>query len=350
MLVCNFALQQIHFNAKKLTFLLRICSTQIIIFKGYLSRKYFMRPLLNNSFFSLWLIASMFFTPLSGFALTYPLLPSTDIVGEVHTAAIRTNQSLLDLGLRYNLGYYEILEANPELHPKLAKPGTEVTMATQFILPDTLREGVVVNLAELRLYLYPEGGKQVITLPVGIGKYGWDTPIGEAEIIDKRKNPKWYVPEGVYLDMKKRGVIIPRIWPAGPKNPLGKYAMRLSIPGYDIHGTNRNDGVGRRSSAGCIRMLNEDVAEVYANVEVGTKVTIVNQPFKIGVDSQHVFLEAHMPLYEKSTAIQKHDFFPDAKAVVEAFLKTHKNATIDWSQVKLAVQNFSGIPFQIGQV
>lgn len=308
-------------------------------------RLFFKQKWVRVSFFGL-----IMFKMSTLWALTYPLQTDTDMVGEVHTAELRVNQTLLDLGLRYNLGYYEVLEANPLLHPKLTQPGTEVVMATQFILPDTPHEGVVINLAELRLYLYPEDGGNVITLPIGIGRYGWDTPLGETEIIDKRKDPKWYVPEGVYLDMKKRGVIIPRVWPAGPKNPLGKYAMRLSIPAYDIHGTNRNDGVGRRSSAGCIRMLNEDVAEVYNNVEVGTKVTIVNQPFKIAVKDQNVFLEAHTPLYEESIAIEKQDFLPDAKIAIAAFLEKHPHVTVDWNKVQKAVQEFSGIPVEIGHI
>ena len=163
------------------------------------------------------------------FALEYPLASDQEVVGEVHTAKLRAKQSLMSVAQHYNLGYYEVLEANPTVSPKLATADTELLMPTEFILPDAERVGVVLNTAELRVYVYPEDKNQVITLPAGIGRFGWETPLGEAEIKDKRKNPFWTVPESVYLDMKRRGVIIPRKWPPGPKNPLGKYAMRITI-------------------------------------------------------------------------------------------------------------------------
>jgi L,D-transpeptidase ErfK/SrfK len=147
--------------------------------------------------------------------------------------------------------------------------------------------------------------------------------------------------------MKRRGVIIPRKWPPGPKNPLGKYAMRITIPGYDIHGTNRDDGVGRRTSAGCVRMYNNDVAEVFNNVDIGTKVTIVNQPYKVGHKGGDILLEAHMPLYEQ---MNDAEYKPQnvAKAAVEAYLKTHPRAKIDWTKVKTVVADHSGLPSRIG--
>jgi len=243
-----------------------------------------------------------------------------------------------------------MLEANPQLHPKQIFRGTQVTLPTQFILPNAPREGVVVNLAELRLYLYPTNHSQVMTYPVGIGKFGWETPTGDAEILDKRKDPKWYVPESVYLDAQKRGINIPKVWPAGPKNPLGEYAMRISIPSYDIHGTNREDGVGRRTSAGCIRMLNKDVAELFDNIDVGTKVTIVNQPFKIGVKDKIIYLEAHAPLYEQIVANKKANVISEAKQIINAFLIKYKSSIVDWDKVTQVVEQSSGIPSPIGVI
>ena len=282
------------------------------------------------------------------FGISFPLAPNTDVVGEVYTTVTQRRQTLLDLGLRHGLGYYEILEANPNLPPKSVKSQTKVVIANQFILPDAPREGIVVNLPELRLYLYPPDGQQVITFPVGIGRYGWSTPQAEAKIIDKRKNPQWYVPESIFLDMQRRGITIPRVWPASPKNPLGQYAMRLDIPGYDIHGTNRKDGVGRRTSAGCIRMLNEDIAEVYYHVDAGTKVSIVNQPFKIGVKGQDIFFEVHIPLYEETIIQSSADFEQAAQKIVRKFLMKNPGVSIDWEKVKEAVQNPTGIPIVIG--
>ena len=284
----------------------------------------------------------------TSFAIHYSLSANIDIVGEPRWVKLQLGQNLQTLGQRYNLGYYEVLEANPTIHPKLAERGTEVLLATQFILPNAPREGVIVNIAELRLYLYPDDNNEVITLPIGIGKPGRETPLGKMNIYDKRKDPTWYIPESIYYELKSRGMrVSPEPWPPSPKNPLGKYAMRLSLLGYDIHGTNKDTGVGRRTSAGCIRMYNDDVAEVFHHVEVGTPVRIINQPYKIGIKDSKIYLEAHKPLQEDRKESQE-EYLADVKAVIKKFMQSHKNITINWRAVANVINSFSGIPVEIG--
>ncbi len=301
--------------------------------------QFFLR-LIVTAFLAGWLSAS--------FAIHYSLSENIDVVGKSQIVKLQLGQNLQMLGKKYNLGYYEILDANPTLHPKLVERGTDILLATEFILPDVPREGVVVNIAELRLYLYPEDSSEVITLPIGIGKPGWETPLGEMTIYDKRKDPTWYIPESVYYELRSRGMrVSPKPWPPSAKNPLGKYAMRLSLLGYDIHGTNRDDGIGRRTSAGCIRMYNEDVAEVFNHVEIGTVVRIINQPYKIGVKDSKIYLEVHKPLKEDRKMNQE-EYLSDVKELIEKFAADHKKSSINWSAVTNVVNNFSGIPVKIG--
>jgi L,D-transpeptidase ErfK/SrfK len=167
-------------------------------------------------------------------------------------------------------------------------------LPTQFVLPDAPREGLVVNLAQLRVFYFPKrkpGELQtVITHPIGIGKVGWSTPEGTTKIVGKMKNPAWFPPSSVRKEHAEAGDPLPRRVPAGPDNPLGAHLMKLGWPSYLIHGTNKPYGVGMRSSHGCMRFYPEDIAQLYDAVPIGTKVQVVNQPVVFGWrgDSLHV--------------------------------------------------------------
>lgn len=269
----------------------------------------------------------------------------SNIIGEVQTTQVKEGDSLESLARNYNLGYYEILEANPNIDPLNLEPGTELVIPTKFILPDAPRQGIVVNLSELRLYYYTEDGKQVLTEPVGIGRQGWETPEGEAVITDRRENPTWTAPTSVRVDMAKRGVYVPPKVPPGPGNPLGKHAMRLSMVGYVIHGTNRPNGVGRRVSAGCIRMFPEGVEKLYTDVTVGSKIKIVDQPVKIGWSQGQMYLEVHRPLSETKQKYRGH-YQSHVKKLIKQALKSHPQK-VDWQQVRVLVDNEIGIPEKI---
>lgn len=282
------------------------------------------------------------------FAQSYPLPPKdSQIIGAPQWIKIEPNQTLADIAREHHIGYYEILEANPQIDPLNLVLGASVLIPSEFILPDTPRDGVVINIAELRLYYYPKGKPVVVTVPVGIGRQGWETPIAFAKIKDKRENPTWTAPASVREDMAKRGVYVPPVTPPGPDNPLGNHAMRISIPGYVIHGTNYPAGVGKRTSAGCIRMYPEDVAALFNNVDVGTPVYIINEPFKAGWKGDQLYLEAHRPLKE-----QREIYHGDYTSLVRtAILKatTQKVAMVQWDEVKKITAQHIGIPQVIGR-
>jgi L,D-transpeptidase ErfK/SrfK len=228
----------------------------------------------------------------------------TDIVGHLQVATARYEDTLADIARRYDLGYDEIIAANPGVDPWLPGKGTPVVLPTEFVLPGGARDGLVLNLASMRLFYYPkpEAGKpaEVITHPMGIGREGWQTPVGALYITQKVANPTWTVPASVRKEHAEQGDPLPPIVPPGPDNPLGAYAMRLSNPSYLIHGTNKPWGVGQRVSHGCIRLYPEDIARLFPEVPEGTPVRIINEPYLAGWRDGQLYLEAHPPLAEDS--------------------------------------------------
>ncbi len=250
-----------------------------------------------------WLTAWLWSWTVVAAAAVYPLPPpGEDLVGEVITVVAEAEDTLLDIARRFGLGYNEIVAANPGVDPWLPEPGTEIVVPARFVLPSVPREGIVVNLAEMRLYYFPprqrDGSGVVMTFPLGIGQEGWATPTGVTRIVDKRRDPAWVVPESIRRASAAQGEPLPAVVPPGPDNPLGKFALRLGITSYLIHGTNKPYGVGRRISHGCLRMYPEDIEILFDEVEVGTPVRIVDHPYKVGRAEGVLYLEAHEPIQE----------------------------------------------------
>ena len=220
-------------------------------------------------------------------------------IGSILSVVVSKKITIEDLARKYDLGFDELIHANPNLSKKkYVLPGNVVVLPTRFLLPDSIHKGIVINLPEKRMYVYK--ADNVYTYPVGIGRQGWATPEGLLYVISKKKNPHWFVPKAVLAAQKANGVNLPKVMLPGPDNPLGKHAIRLSKRNYLIHGTNDPSGVGKRSSAGCIRMYPEDIKELYGLVYKKMPVHIVNQPFKISKIAGDWFIESHAPLIEDS--------------------------------------------------
>jgi L,D-transpeptidase ErfK/SrfK len=220
-----------------------------------------------------------------------------DVVGHLQVTRAHEEDTLSDIARRFNIGYEEILRANPKIDPWLPHEGTPIVLPTQFVLPDAPHSGVVINLAALRLYYYPPVKKgelqTVITHPIGIGQVGWSTPVGNTKIVRKKADPTWYPPLSVRKEHAEDGEILPAKIGPGPDNPLGRYAFTLDWPSYLIHGTNQPYGVGLRASHGCIRLYPEDIAQLFDKIPVGTKVTVVNQPQVYGYRGDTLYLQSY---------------------------------------------------------
>lgn len=278
-------------------------------------------------------------------AAEYPLPPDNSrLIGENTTYVVPNDGKPLEAAAaKYQIGLIGMLEANPGTDPYLPKPGTVLTIPSQMLLPDTKREGIVVNLAELRLYYYPKGEDKVIVLPIGIGQLGRNTPEMVTSVSQKIPNPTWTPTANIRKAYLKDGIKLPGMVPAGPDNPMGLFAMRLSAGTgqYLIHGTNANFGIGMRVSSGCIRLRPDDIEALFNMVPKGTRVQIINQPIKVAVEPDGKrYIEVHQPL----SHTDKDD--PQTKPIVltAAEKKFIKNKETNEDVVKQAIERRSGMP------
>jgi L,D-transpeptidase ErfK/SrfK len=263
----------------------------------------------------------------------------SDLVGYVQKTIVGKEDTLPDIARRFDVGYEEMVTANPGVDPWLPGAGKEVVVPTQFVLPAAPHEGVVVNVAAMRIFYFPphkKGEPQIVfTHPIGIGRVGWKTPEGTTKIVSRQKDPVWVVPKSVHDEHAEDGEILPAVVPAGPDNPLGAYMFRLQWPSYLIHGTNKPYGVGMRSSHGCIRLYPEDIAVFFDMIPIGTKVTVVNQPYLFGWRDGALYLQAYGVMEDDSR-----DWSKNRKALLAKLLnpKLRKNIAdhdkdIDWQRV-----------------
>lgn len=274
--------------------------------------------------------------------------PGNDMIGEIRYAVVQKGDNFGSLAQKYDIGYYELIEANPDMDPEHPRVGATIVLPERHILPNVPRVGIVVNLAEMRLYYFPKGQSEVWTYPAGIGQMGWMTPLGHYQVLDKMAEPTWYVPDSIRDFRASQGVLLPKVVKPGPDNPLGHFAMRLSWTTYLIHGTNDPTGIGRRSTSGCMRLYPWDIEQLFGMVPKGTPIQIINDPYKIGWNNNKLYLEVHVPLQEdtKNSLIQ--DFTPLTKQVAE--LTAHKPARIDWKQAFELARAQEGIPQVIGNL
>lgn len=291
---------------------------------------------------------SLFFS-VSAFAAVYPLKPNSDVVGELKLVITKYEDSFITLADRYDVGFVELVQANPDVDPWIPGDGTLVIIPSRHILPPkSQRTGIVINVAEMRLYYFPKSGDKVYTYPLGIGRDQWKTPVARFTIIGKQEKPTWYVPKSIHEEARLEGRTLPASIGPGPNNPLGEHAMRLSDPSYLIHGTNKPAGIGRRVSHGCINMFPKDVAELYKMTPVGTSVNIVHEPYKAGWSEGYLWLEAHLPLEDYQD--------PKANYSLNQLMQITQKATlnipadIDWALAKRFHEHTRGIPMVIGKL
>lgn len=279
------------------------------------------------------------------------VLPPSDqsLIGSLRTVNARDGDTFSDIARRYSIGFDEIRMANPGVDAWLPGEGTEVLIPGRFILPDAPREGIVVNVPEMRLYWFPpasQGSKrEVVTYPVSVGRGEWQTPVAETTVVRKDLNPTWFPTANTRADYAARGEPLPASVPPGPDNPLGVHSLRLGLPAYLIHGTNRPYGIGMKVSRGCLRLYPEDIEQLFQEVAVGTRVRIVNQPYKAGWHLDHMYIEVH-PEFPEPEDEQFDNLEPLIK-VIQVAARNGPVREIDWDEVRRAAEERSGIPVRI---
>jgi L,D-transpeptidase ErfK/SrfK len=265
--------------------------------------------------------------------------------GESRTYRVRGKSTLLDVARHYDLGYVEVVAANPGIDPWMPGSGARVVLPDLHLPPSGEHEGIIINLADMRLYYFAKG-EPMRSYPIGIGREGLSTPLGHTTVVRKVKNPTWRPT----ARMRRDDPTLPAEVPAGPDNPMGTRALYLGFAPYAIHGTNRPFAVGRRVSSGCLRLYSRDIVDLYERVTVGTKVTVVDEPVKLAWIGGELYMEAH-PTQQQALALEAGKpiasrMTPAIAAAVKAAAKDAVDR-IDWDRVKQIAAERRGYAMRI---
>ena len=263
-----------------------------------------------------------------------------DVIGRMAVIKLEKGDTLPDIARHFSLGINTVSAANPGVDIWVPEAGRRILLPLSFILPDTRRKGIVINLAAMRLFYFKKDGtlSAVSTYPVGIGTTEQPTPMGKMYITRKKFRPTWHVPAVIAKDHRKKGDPLPAKVPPGPLNPLGEYALYLNKSGYLVHGTNKPASIGLRATYGCIRLYPEDINRLYENTPVKTPVRIVNQPYLVGQRDGVIYLEAHRPFEGSGTA--------ELKKIYAKLKNIEKKSghALDWRKVGKVIGEARGFP------
>jgi L,D-transpeptidase ErfK/SrfK len=277
---------------------------------------------------------------------SFALTSDQAAMGALGAYVARDGDTLLDVARRFDLGYTQLVTANPGVDPWQPGVGRRITLPGFYLLPDGPHRGVVINLVQNRLYYFPPTGGAVETYPIGVGVQGSSTPIGATRVVAKSAHPRWVPPPSIRREMPE----LPAVVPPGPDNPLGDYALQLGWPTYLIHGTNKPDGVGRNVSHGCIRLYPEDIARLFHEVAVGTPVRVVNER----VQTAWIGGDLYVAVYPTKSQEEQIDVGERATPIVPPRLKQRVAAAageragdVDWNVVERAGRDHTGIPVRV---
>ncbi|MFK7839495.1 MAG: L,D-transpeptidase family protein [Bdellovibrionales bacterium] len=280
-----------------------------------------------------------------------PVLAAYDkpYIGEIIKYRAKHEDTFVHLARDYNLGFTEMRAANPYVDPWLPGKGTELILPARHLLPDAGREGVVINLPEMRLYAFIHGDDAPSTFPIGIGREGLNTPEGITKVTRKKEGPTWTPTPR----MRREDPELKPYYPPGPDNPLGTHALYLGWPTYAIHGTNKPFGIGRRISSGCIRMYPENIQALYELIPVGTRVQVVNQPIKLAWINNRLYLEAH-PEMEQAIQMEEYGVVSAPKLSEEDLKRIIRVAganeeKLRWPAIRMAIKERAGYPVEIAR-
>ena len=270
-----------------------------------------------------------------------------DYVGKMEMYRANYEDTLVHLARKHNLGFVEMRAANPTLDPWIPGDGARVVLPKQSLLPDAPRSGIVINLPEMKLYFYKTPGAEPLVYPISPGREGLYTPVGTTSIVSKRENPTWTPTPR----MIKEDPTLKPFYPPGPDNPLGTHALYLGWDQYRIHGTNKPYAIGRLASSGCIRMYPEHIKALYPMVPTGTKVTVVDQPVKVGWIDDKMYVEVS-PTMEQSSKVEQMGDFKSYEITKEDMSRITTKAgafsdRIDWEAVRKAVREHRGYPVAV---
>jgi L,D-transpeptidase ErfK/SrfK len=271
-------------------------------------------------------------------------------VGDQQIYIAHKDDTLVHIARRFGLGFVELRAANPQVDPWIPGEGTKLNLPSRHLLPDAPRNGIVINLPEMRMYAFLNGSAAPATFPLGVGREGLETPMGSTTVVRKQEGPIWRPTPR----MRREDPTLPEVVYQGPDNPMGTHAMYLGWPSYAIHGTNKPYGIGRRSSSGCLRLYPENIIDLFEMTPVGTRVTVVNQPIKLAWIDGVLYMEAHPELEQAFQMEETGQVFAskmseqDMETIVKA-AGEHRDR-LHWATIRNEVRNRSGMPVMIARM
>lgn len=294
------------------------------------------------------IVISMLGRVLAAEELELPESREDSVIGELYYTRPGSDETLLDIARTFDFGYDQIVLANPTINRWVPSVIDRILLPSRYILPDAKREGIVINLAELRLYYYPPLSSVVLTYPISTGKMDWKTPLGKTSVIRKEKDPGWAPPKTIREEREREGEFVPDYIPGGAENnPMGAFALRLGVKGYFIHGTDEGHafGIGMRVTHGCIRMYPEDIEELYARVTIGTPVYIVDEAVKLGWRRGRLYLEVHRPIDLEERQAMKDLSLEEVVAMTKN--RAQDRVEVDEGAVQKIFNSGDGIPMSV---
>lgn len=270
---------------------------------------------------------------------------SSRIVGTKGIYVVQRKESLRLVAARLGVGLRDLARMNRLRTDATVIAGQKLHYNNRRIAPKKLRNGILVNIPDRSLYLF-RNDAVIAQYPVALGLAKkknnklWQTPTGRFRIIDKAENPVWRIPLSIQKEMEENGEEVRESMPPGPKNPLGKYALRTSLGSILIHSTTRPTSINSYSSHGCIRVMPEHMERLFKAVTVPTEGEIVYLPVKVDVTTDgKVFLEVNNDFYETKI---------DLAAEARRLLKKHRvEEMISWEKVERVVREKSGIAEEV---
>lgn len=267
--------------------------------------------------------------------------PGEDLVGAPSSIESKEGDTLAQISLDNAVGFRQVLHANPQIDPWKVPPHSRIVLPTSMLLPTQPREGIVINIPEMRLYYYPKDEDKVYVYPVAVGRVDWRTPLGTTTVVRKIRNPTWYPTEDIRAEHAAQGDPLPAAVPPGPDNPMGTLALQLAWPLIRIHGTNEAlAGIGMPVTHGCIRLYPQDIDDLFERVPIGTKVTVIDQPYKLGRHDSFWYVEAHAEVTENA-------FVPNVTDVTPMLVKLKRKtrtSSLDWDLIESAMKRVDGVP------
>lgn len=270
--------------------------------------------------------------------LTVAALFVAQIVGSESQYTVRAGDSLTKIGARFGVSPESLADANGLDLSDPLRIGQILSLNNRHIVPSLEGARIVVNVPQRMLFWVSSDG-MVESFPVAAGKRSWKTPMGDFTVANLETDPTWDVPASIQEEMRREGKPVVTKVPPSPQNPLGKHWIGLSIRGVGIHGTNAPATIYSLVTHGCIRLHPDDIAQLFAQVEIGVHGRIIYETVLIARDGDSVFLEVHPDAYGKN---------PDVLGIVMERARSEGYADLlDRSLVEQVIRERDGVAHDV---